>query len=463
MWVVVGLLFLLSGIIYLSKEIKFIKRNNDLFIISYARLIYSCSCGFFGAMLCFLYAFRGVEMRLSTLIIMDYDNEALINLFIFWMLSVIGYCFLCIGYKIVGTKRIVLSSSNQLRRRLLSDNQVYIVALSCFLIGLIGLLIWTSDMGGIFQYIRLASAIRGDYQNVFGNTHMAYRQIARILLPATYLFFFLAIKRNNAKRLYKISFIIAFVFAVFYLLCNDGRLTIAMFFGVLVIGKLRYGRNEGTDIKKQFMKLAFLIVLASILLAKLDDITYYIRNHAFRVGESQEKVGIFETLMSEFTYIYKSGITAVANCFPNGRLMILDDILFGISAYLPGGISLGDHIRVSLLNTVLCTNNAVNQAGSIPCDIIAYSLYSLSYLGIVIIPFGVGAVIRFVENSFYRKKHNPLEQTLYAGMILTFLRLITYCDTYDFLTSIFPYIFLWVLAYFASIMFKNKNRGMNTR
>lgn len=456
MWTILGILFFISGIIYLIRETRFIKRHNDIYIISYARLLYSCSCGFFGAILCLLYAFQGTRLHLSTLVIMEYDSEALNNLFIFWLCSVIGYCFLNLGYEIIGRKRIALSSKRRFRRGLLSDRQIYFIAVICFLIGLIGLIVWTSDIGGIFQYINLASALRGDYQNVYGNTNMAYRQIAKILLPAAYLFFFLSIKEKTTKILYKVSFIVSLIFAVFYLLCNDGRLTTAMFFVMLVIGKLRYGKNEGTDIKKQFIKLAILLVVAFIFLAKLDDVTYFIRNKTFPIKSSNEETSIFETLMQEFTYIYKSGITAVANCFPNGRLMLIEDIIFALSAYLPVGLNSDDFMRVSLLNTILCTNNSVNQAGSIPCDIIAYSLYSLSYVGVIIIPFLVGIVIRFIENNFQGKKYNPLEQTLYAGMILSFFRLITYCDAYDFITSIMSYIFLWALSYFVKILFHVK-------
>lgn len=458
MWIVLGLLFLCSGIIYCYRELKYIKMNNDIYIISYARLLYSCSCGFFGAILCFLYAFQGIKLRLSTLVIMDYDNEAAINLLIFWLCGVIGYCSLCAGYSIVRNKKIVISRNSAIHRKVLSDRQVYIIAVMCFLIGLFGLIIWTSDMGGISQYIILASAIRGDYYNVYGNTHMAFRQIAKILLPATYMFFFLSIQHEKTKLLYRISFIVSLIFSVLYLLCNDGRLTTAMFFLILVVGKMRYGKNEGKDIKKQFIKLGILLLFAFILLAKLDDISYFIRNNSVKIKSPSEEYSIFETLMQEFTYIYKSGITAVANCFPNGRLLFIDDLLFGISAYIPG--NLGDYTHISLYNTILCTHNTVNMAGAIPCDLIAYSLYALSYAGVIIIPMIVGMTVRFVENSFQGKKNNPLEQTLYAGAQLTAFRLMTYCEVYDFLTAIFAYLFLWLLAYLMSFIFRCRIGGM---
>lgn len=52
-------------------------------------------------------------------------------------------------------------------------------------------------MGGISNYIKLASAIRGDYTNVLGNYHMGWRKIARLLPPATYMTFFLILKSRG--------------------------------------------------------------------------------------------------------------------------------------------------------------------------------------------------------------------------------------------------------------------------
>ena len=72
MWAILGFLFLISGVIYIYREIRVIKRENDLIIISFVRLLYACSCGFFAAILCFLYSFNGIKLHLSTLVVVDY-------------------------------------------------------------------------------------------------------------------------------------------------------------------------------------------------------------------------------------------------------------------------------------------------------------------------------------------------------------------------------------------------------
>lgn len=449
MWILLGMLFLFSGLVYVYREIRFIKSKNDLYIISFMRLLYACSCGFFAAILCFLYAFRGIQLHLSTLVVIDYSTKSLEAFYIFWFCSVIGYIALSGGYKLVGNKKIVfrISQNRRAKKRGMTDQQVFWIALACTMVGVLALIIWTSDMGGIQSYIELASAIRGDYSNVYGNYHMGWRKIAKILLPATYMFFFLALKEGKRKLYYWFFFIISLIAAVIFLICNDGRLTTAMFFLILAVGFYRYGKRRSENIKRQFIHFGILLLIAFVLLANLDTISYMIRNSGeIPTNTSSNKDGILLNLMSEFSYIYKSGVTAVLNSFPEGKLMIIDDIMFGLKAYLPGGYLFGDYIQVSRYNTILCTGDAGSLAGSIPCDIIALSLYDLSYLGVLVIPFTIGAIVRFIENHYTGKKDNPLSQTFYYGLTLIFIRVVTYCEVYDFFTAVFPYIILWVIS-----------------
>lgn len=447
MWVALGFLFLVSGLIYTYLEIKVIKRVNDLMIISFVRLLYACSCGYFAAAVCFLYAFRNIKLHLSTLVVLDYGGTSFENLFIFWICSVAGYIVLSLGYRIVSNRKIILGKKSLLKKGEMSDDLILLIAIICTIVGYLAIFIWTSDMGGISKYIKLASAIRGDYANVLGNYHMGWRKIARLLPPATYMTFFLILKNNGKILRYWFAFIISTIGSIIYLICNDGRLTTAMFLLVIAVGYFRYGDRRNENIKKQFTVFIIVLCLAFVLLANLDNISYFIRNGSVmpHVTNDSEN-GVFMSLMSEFTYIYKSGVTAVEHCISGGKLMLLDDIFFGIKAFVPGTGFLGDCTQVSLYNTILCTGDLHSLAGSIPCDMIALSLYDLGFFGPIIIPFCIGIIIRFIENHFRMKKDNPLSQTFYYGMALVFIRAVTYLEAYDFITSIFPYILLYIIT-----------------
>ena len=105
-WAILGGLFFISGMIYILREIKYISRLHKLKIISFTRLIYSLTYGFFPALLCFLYAFNNQKLQLSSLVIMDYDSEALGNLYLFWLFSVVGYIALNVAYSLFAEKKL---------------------------------------------------------------------------------------------------------------------------------------------------------------------------------------------------------------------------------------------------------------------------------------------------------------------------------------------------------------------
>lgn len=449
MWILLGILFLLCGCIYATREILLIRRVNDLYIISFVRLLYACSYGFFPAILCFLYVFQGIKVGLASLVVIRYDNQTLESMFLFLIFSVVGYIALSFGYRSIGNKVVRFKISKYSTKKIgeLCDKQIFWIGAICLIIGITAFLIWTSDMGGIQKYMELASAIRGDYKNVYGNTHMGWRKIARVLLPSTYIFYFLCLKNKKKRISHLLLFIISIGFAVLFLICNDGRLTTTLFFMILIVGYFRYGERRDKNIKKQLFQFVLLLLVAFLLLANLDNISYFIR-HQGRLPElsSSNKDGVLVTLMNEFSYIYKSGTTSVENCFPNGKLMFIDDIMFGLTTYMPGGSILGSYTQVSLYNTILCTGNVNSIAGSIPCDMISLSLYDLGYIGPIIIPFIIGLVIRIIENYCHGKKNNPLCQTFYYGWVLIFIRVVNYFEVYDFITSLFPYIVLWIVS-----------------
>ena len=52
---------------------KFIKWQKDLLLISYARLMYCFTFGFIPASLCFMYSTLDIEVKLKTLVVVDYS------------------------------------------------------------------------------------------------------------------------------------------------------------------------------------------------------------------------------------------------------------------------------------------------------------------------------------------------------------------------------------------------------
>lgn len=451
-WGILGILFFLSGTIYFAREWKFIRRNKRLMIVSYFRAMYVLTYGIIPSFLCLDYAFNGTEYALKSLIIMDYSNDALFCLYTFWGLSVIAYCMFSGAYTSMRKKTFVFNQVKRDKSRTfikLSENQIFYTALASLCIGCFSLYMWTVDLGGVLKFIPLASGIRGDYLNTYGNTHMAWRQPARICLPASYLFFFLAIGNQYKHKIRNVfmTFVSMFVAALF-LLCNDGRLTIAYYFVVLSIGFFTHATLNIKNPKKFFLRVGALAVAAAILLAKLDSITYFFRHWEPMPSAGTEGSGIISTLVEEFLFVPKSGIVSIdTNILHFGSLKILDDLAIGLTAYIPSRFLPSGFDNIWRYNTMLCTGSSSPTMATIPCDLVSLSVYDLGLLGVFVIPVVIGSFLAQIENHFRKREEDAYHLTMYYGFVLAFLRLPSYANLNDFMLGMFAYIVLFIVAH----------------
>lgn len=445
MWFLLGILFLGTGIVFLVREIRYIKVQKDIIIISYMRLLFSLTYGFIPSIMCFLYAINGTQIRLKTLVKVDYSSAGLSNLYLFWLCSIIAYVFLSIGYK----KNIKIKRLKPTVHVELSQLQISFVGYITLIIGFFSLYMWTKTEGSITNFILKANWYRGDYTNSLQNAYAMFRQPAKLVTVAALIFFFQLINNKEKHKIVSlVGYILSLIASVLYLLCTDGRLQIAMFFGIQFISFFLYRKGEAKLSKKQLILIGFFGVLALIFIAKLNDITYFIRFGQIAESSSSDD-NIFQTLMSEFGYIYESAQTAIeTTLFKGGKLFIFDDIVRGIFSILPSKLTPGGFELVWRYNTLICTGDPT--AGTIPCDMIAESIYDLHIIGVVIIPWFWGLFARKVEDFYENRKDNSFNRAMYMGLLLLFFRIVNYCELYDFIRGLFAYIITFIIAYIVS-------------
>ena len=274
MWFLLGVLFALCGIIYLLREIRFISKQKDMIIISYMRLLYCVTFGFIPSLLCLMYSLTGVEIKLKNLVAVDYSSDGLFYLFLFWVFSIVGYIFLNVGY----SKNVIIRTNIRKKYYELSQLQISFVGFIVLVLGYVSLYLWTKTEGSIYNFILKANWYRADYTNSLNNAYAMFRQPAKLVTVAALIFFFQLINhKEKHKFIYMIGYTLSMIASVLYLLCTDGRLQIAMFFGVQLLGFVLYRREETKLTKKQLFSIAVLALAALILIARLDEITSFIR------------------------------------------------------------------------------------------------------------------------------------------------------------------------------------------
>ena len=459
-WFTLGLLYFISGCVYTYKEIKFIKWQKDLLLISYARLMYCFTFGFIPASLCFMYSTLDIEVKLKTLVVVDYSYDGLVALFFFWMFSVIGYTMLNIGYKNIyvlkyGNTKLLSKNNHKI-----TEMQSFTIAAICLIIGGISLYLWTLNEGNVFNFIIKANWYRGDSTNAMNNPYAMLRVPSRILELATFLFFFYLINNNTKhKLLYFIGYFWGLALSILYLLCIDGRLEIALFFGMQVIGLVLYRHKKVNITKRKIYEVSTIAFFALFLISQLDNITYYIRYGAENGINTNPSESFYIMLMNEFAYIYETGQMAIqTNIFDFGKWMLIDDIVRGFFSCFPSKFTPDGFERVWRWNTYLCTGSRLSA--TIPCDIISESIYDLSVFGPFIIPFLFGTMVRQVEVYFSDVKSRPFYRACYIFLALAFFRIINYCELYDFMRGMFSFCVMWIVYLFVvRLSLKNRMKG----
>ncbi len=441
MWFLLGILFLGNGIVFLIREIRFIIKQKDIIIISYMRLLFSLTYGFIPSIMCFLYVLDGTEIKLQTLVKVSYSSVGLSNLYFFWMLSIFAYIFLCVGY----SKNIKIKRIKPKKHMELSQLQISFVAFTTLIIGFISLYLWTKTEGSIFNFILKANWYRGDYTNSLHNSYAMFRQPAKLVTISALIFFFQLInQKEKHKIIYFVGYLLSLVASILYLLCTDGRLQIAMFFGIQLIGFFLYRKGDTKLTKKQIALVGILGVAALLLITRLNDITSLIRfGHTYY---SNEENNAFQTLMNEFGYVYESAQMSIEKTiFQGGHLFIFDDIVRGVFSILPSRFTPEGFELVWRYNTFVCTGSKL--AGTIPCDLVSQSVYDLHIVGVAVIPLFWGFLARKVEDYYADKKSNSFNRAMYMGMVLIFFRIVNYCALYDCMRGFFAYLITFLLAY----------------
>ena len=84
----------------------------------------------------------------------------------------------------------------------------------------------------------------------------------------------------------------------------------------------------------------------------------------------------------------------------------------------------------------------------------AYSLsiYDFGWIGPIVVPFIIGGTISLLEGHFRGKRRDAYHWSIYSGLIMSFFRIVNYCEMQDIALSLFPYIVIFFVAHFIQLV-----------
>ena len=429
---IIAFVYAILIIISIAKEIKDIKKNNKVKMSNFFKIYYILSY-FITPIICLKYKYN-IERSYRNV---NYENPYHVKYFYIALLfSIVGYLSLNIGLKI----KIKVNKKNKDKAYSKNPNNFLLSAILILIIGWIALFLWTHVYGSLTGIFKYASAIRSGYVEI-KNKFTYVKPFCPFLLIAFYMFFIILLDSKNKKAPYKIllciGLIVSFIGSYIYIIANDGRMLMIIFFLVLIFYYLDYKKIK-TNIKSVII-MGIVSIMSIGVLGNLDAITAHIR-----LGRNIEnsRTDIIETVGSEFSFVYFNNLNILFfkdNGIYNGSTELADlkSLLF---SWVPTSMKMGKVVNLYDFNTSFYPSVTWN----LPTDLITASIYKFGYIGIIILPIFVGMLAGKIEKIFEKKTSSYSNLMYYLLSIFLGLRFIVYYDLSQILFGSF-YIILSAL------------------
>ena len=188
----------------------------------------------------------------------------------------------------------MLSDNNWLKINKQCERQIRLIADGAFLLGATSVVICIIASGGISNYLALGSQTRGvgkDATSYISSDVLPLITLSNIILLSPYLYKYL-LSFSKKKTYIESEINYSFMLAVVYLLYNQGRLPLLLFFVPFIL-------DTKIAKKAKISFLIFLVVLAMPILNILPSIFKYLTYGYWKLDLDST---IVHTLLLEFTY-----------------------------------------------------------------------------------------------------------------------------------------------------------------
>lgn len=353
------------------------------------------------------------------------------------VLTIVAYLFFCFGYKI--KQKETKLSATYAKSKTLPTSVIFSV------LSLVSLFLWASGYGGVGRLIANANSIRAGWLSS-SNSFTFFKHFVPLSLLASWMLFNMLIRKEAKGRFGKISVLILllcnFALSSIYIQANDGRLLLAAYVLIFLLLYIKYQyETKRARFKSMLLKLGVVFIAVVFILFNADSILHTMRNESYA---SSSDSNIVDTISKEFSFIISGAQNALFQGLTNdGKLMISNDVVNGIFAWLPTSL------KPIILEDVWDYNTRIINVGGhgqSPTSIVAQSVYDLSLSGIIIIPFIYGILIKKIENVLEKRKGNVFYDTVYVALGYYLCKGIPYFSIYNIMMNTF-FIVVAVLIY----------------
>ena len=438
--------YLVFMLIIVIREIIYIKRCNDIKIISATRLMYALIYGFVPFLVLYSYSSSGI-----TTYGIDYSSKGVVITTFLLFASVFSYLLLELGYRATIRREYdyykrtaddnVLPFSEE---ESLNENTSHYIgfAIALTIISALSLYLWTRAYGGPTKMMVHAQALRSGFTSV-SNSLAFFKRFANVSTISSYLAFAILIDKNAKPSNRFISLVLlgtSIYVKVMYSLIDDGRMGAGIFvvgFPAIIIYKNLLLKK--TSLGKVARLGGIVLVIGYLLIIFSNPLMDYIRTGTYSMNI--EDYDIFASFREEFGYTFHSSQTAMELRYNGFDYTYFQDIASGFFSIFPTSLT------PKFARTTLTYINSVNlygahvQYGS-PPDFLSAAIYDLGYFGLIVFPFLLGVLLHKIDVFFEEYKRKSVwGLVLYICLAFRLARIMANAAMYNVVLSVFYLLF----------------------
>lgn len=363
----------------------------------------------------------------------------------YYLVSYVFMLCMVLVYRRLSGGRCIADVLNKPQRMTSASQAFMIAAILLWVIGVVSDVLYIWEYGGYATYMEYSDEIRSgasDFDNPF-----SFLMPFRDCVPLASMFFFSLISRKRPLMLP--LFLVAFSHAVLIYISNRGRLGFVLFLIIFpVYFLIHHFRLKVVNRRTLLVCVGGAVVLLLLLVG--------IGNLLSRNTTN----GVFSLLAEETSFF-----------FANFKVILDNDIdfrfFYDLITYpiflLPSSIwRTFNPNTVSDLMTIMIDGSKKGEGGvygEAPIDSIGLAYFQLGFLGVIVCAVVWGALIALIFRGAKHIRH--LNSSLMVHTYLTVslvLRSILYCDSYNVVQRMFPFIIFVVLYLFISLLMPSRRR-----
>lgn len=446
MIIIIATLFLIFMIAIIAREIIYIRKSEDLRIISAVRLMFALIYGLVPAIILLEYYGKGVESYG-----IDYSGKGLFKLFILLIFGIIFYAMMDLGYRasISRLPHLSLGLSRKLNK-CENDSKMFVLIVVLTIISVISLFLWTQAYGGAQVMMTHASALRSGFTSI-DNGFAFFKRFANVSTISSYIAFSYALDKSKKPQIRFINLVclcVSIYVKIMYSLIDDGRLGA----GIFVIGFPAIILYKKLIDKKITIRKIGIVGMALIIVAYLFMVFSNPVMNSIRTGEMNLTIDDFNittSIREELGYTIESAQKAIELRYEGFEYTFFKNVSSGVFAYLPRGIT------PAYAKTTLTQINSINLYGSnvhygSPPDLISACIYDLGYLGVIVYALLLGIIVRKFDTFFKTyKTQSKWGLIVYLCLLFRISRVVANASFYNVALSVFYLVIaaliLWVI------------------